>query len=96
MMALTDITTLITLIKSAILIIASIMVLLTALGILRYKDDMERVLYARIHILGVADVACILALLALGEILLAAAYFILAPFASHAIANAFYYGEENK
>lgn len=84
----------VTFIKSAVLIISSVLVLLTALGIIRFKDDLERVLYARIHILGVADVACILALLALGEILLAAAYFILAPFASHAISNAFYYGEE--
>jgi len=81
-------------IKSAILIISAILVLLTAFGILRYRDNMERVLYARIHILGVADVACILALLALGELLLAAAYFILAPFTAHAISNAYYYGEE--
>jgi energy-converting hydrogenase B subunit C len=51
-------------------------------------------MYARIHILGIADMACILALLVLGEFLLAAAYFVLTPFNSHAIANAYYYGEE--
>ncbi len=89
-------TDVITWIKSAVLIISAILVLLAALGILRYRDDMDRVIYARIHILGVADVACILALLALGELFLAAAYFILTPFNSHAIANAFYYGEEKK
>ena len=40
--------------------------------------------------------ACILALLVLGEPLLAGAYFILAPFASHAMANGFYYGEDKQ
>lgn len=85
---------LITLIRSAILIIASILVILTAIGIIRFKDDRKKVLYARIHILGIADVACILALLVLYEPLLAVTYFILVPFASHAIANAYNYGEE--
>ena len=85
----------VTLVRSAVLIITSILVLLSAIGILRFKDDVDQVLYARIQILGLADVACILALLALYEPLLAATYFIMAPFASHAIANAYYYGEEN-
>jgi len=83
-------------IKSAILLISSVLIILAAIGILRYRDDLERVIYARIHILGIADVACILALLVLGEYLLAAAYFILTPFNSHAIANAYYYGEEKR
>jgi energy-converting hydrogenase B subunit C len=86
----------ITLIKSAILIIAAVLIVLTAFGIIRYKDDMERILYARVHMLGVADMACIVALLALNEPLLAVTYFFLTPFASHAIANAYYYGEESK
>ncbi|MGF7117040.1 DUF2109 family protein [Methanobacterium oryzae] len=85
-----------TLIKSAILIISAILVVLTAIGLLRYKDDMERILYARVHMLGVADMACIVALLALNEPLLAVTYFFLTPFASHAIANAYYYGEEQR
>ena len=84
-----------TLVRSAILIIASILVILTAIGILRFKDDVDNVLYARIHILGVADMACIIALFALNDPLLGVSYFILAPFACHAIANAYYYGEEN-
>lgn len=84
----------ITIIKSVVFIITSILLILTAIGILRYKDDIDRVLYARIHILGVADTACIIALLALEAPLLAGLYFILAPFAAHAIANAYYYGEE--
>ena len=85
-----------TLIKSAILIITAILVVLTSIGLLRYKDDMERILYARVHMLGVADMACILALLILNEPLLAVTYFFLTPFASHAIANAYYYGEEKR
>ena len=83
-------------IQSAILIIVSFLVLLTAYGILRYGDDIENIIYARIHILGLTDTALIIALLALNEPLLAVAYFILAPFAAHAIANGFYYGEEEK
>lgn len=89
-------TDIITLIQSAILIIVSFLVLLTAYGILRYGDDIENIIYARIHILGLTDTALIIALLALNEPLLAVAYFILAPFAAHAIANGFYYGEEEK
>ncbi|MGZ7159644.1 MAG: monovalent cation/H(+) antiporter subunit G [Methanobacterium sp.] len=85
-----------TLIKSAILIIAAVLVFLTSIGLLRYRDDMERILYARVHMLGVADMACILALLFLNEPLLAVTYFFLTPFASHAIANAYYYGEEKR
>ena len=84
-----------TLIKSAILIIAAVLVVLTSIGLLRY-DDMERILYARVHMLGVADMACIVALLSLNEPLLAVVYFFLTPFASHAIANAYYYGEEKR
>jgi energy-converting hydrogenase B subunit C len=90
------VTDIITLIQSAILIIAAFLVLLTAYGILRYGDDIENIIYARIHILGVTDTALIIALLALNEPLLAVAYFILAPFAAHAISNGYYYGEEEQ
>ena len=85
-----------TIIRSILLVVSAVFILLAAFGILRFKDDLERVLYARIHILGVADMACILALLVLGEPLLAGAYFILAPFASHAMANGFFYGEDKQ
>jgi energy-converting hydrogenase B subunit C len=90
------VTDIITLIQSAILIIAAFLVLLAAYGILRYGDNIENIIYARIHILGVADTALIIALLALNEPLLAVAYFILAPFAAHAIANGYFYGEEEQ
>lgn len=83
-------------IRAVLLLAAAALVLLAAYGIIRFKDDVPNVLYARIHILGLADMACILALLVLWEPLLAVAYFILAPFAAHAIANGHYYGEEEK
>ncbi len=84
----------ITLIRSAIMIIAAILIVLTAIGLLRYKDDKDKILYARVHMLGVADMACIAALIALYAPVLAIIYLFLTPFASHAIANAYYYGEE--
>jgi energy-converting hydrogenase B subunit C len=90
------VTDIITLIQSAILIITAFLVLLAAYGILKFKDDLENVIYARIHILGVADTALIIALLAINEPLLAVAYFILAPFAAHAVANGYFYGEEEQ
>jgi energy-converting hydrogenase B subunit C len=83
-------------IQSAVLIIAAFLVLLAAYGILKFRDDIENVIYARIHILGVADTALIIALLALNDPLLAVAYFILAPFAAHAVANGYFYGEEEQ
>jgi energy-converting hydrogenase B subunit C len=84
----------ITLIRSAVMIIAAVLIVLTAFGLIRYKDDKEKILYARVHMLGVTDMACIVALLALYQPFLAVAYLFLTPFASHAIANAYYYGEE--
>ena len=87
----------ITLIQSAVMIIASVLLVLTAFGLLRYGENIEKILYARVHMLGVADMACIAALIALPNGLgfsLAIIYLFLTPFASHAIANAYYYGEE--
>ncbi len=84
----------ITLIRSAVMIIAAILIVLTAIGLLRYKDDKDKIIYARLHMLGVADMACVAALFALYSPYLALIYLFLTPFASHAIANAYYYGEE--
>jgi len=84
---------LIELIRSIILIIASVLILISAIGILKLKDEMDKVIYVRIHILGVMDIASVLALIGLNQPLLAGIYFILAPFLAHAMANAYYYGE---
>ena len=56
----------------------------------------QNVVYARIHIFGVFDIACIIAMIALGQFLLAGVYFILAPFIAHAIANAYWKNEDGE
>ncbi|MCL2157170.1 MAG: cation:proton antiporter [Methanobrevibacter sp.] len=85
---------LIDIIRSIILIIAAILIVITAIGILRLKDEMDKVIYVRIHMLGVMDIASVLALIGLNQPLLACIYFILAPFLAHAMANAYYHGED--
>ncbi|MDR0900536.1 MAG: hypothetical protein LBM26_02655 [Methanobrevibacter sp.] len=81
-------------IRSIFLIVAAVIILITAYGILKLGDDMKKVIYVRIHMLGMVDIACVLALIGLNEILLAGIYFILAPFVAHAMANAYYHGED--
>ncbi|MGL4669275.1 MAG: cation:proton antiporter [Methanobacteriaceae archaeon] len=81
-------------IRTIALLISSVLILIASIGILRLNNKLNNVIYARIHILGVIDIACILAFIALGQPLLAVIYFILAPFLAHAMANAFYYGED--
>ena len=55
---------------------------------------MPNVVYARIHVLGMIDVAGIVVFLALGQYLFAVLYLVLAPFLAHAMANAYFYGED--
>ncbi len=83
-------------IQSALLIISAILIIFSAVGVLTLKKDSKNVVYARIHILGVFDVACIIAMIALGQFLLAGIYFILAPFIAHAIANAYWKNEDGE
>lgn len=83
-------------IRGIILIIAAILIVIAAIGILRLKDEMDKVNYVRLHILGMMDIASILAFIGLNQPLLALIYFILAPFLAHAMANAFYYGEDER
>lgn len=87
---------LIELIQSAFLIIAAVIIIITAIGILRLDDDMEKVIYVRIHMLSMIDIAAVLAMIGLGQFLLAGIYFVLAPFVAHAMANAYYYGEDSR
>ena len=87
---------LIEIIQSICLIIAAIIILITAIGILRLNDDIDKVIYVRIHMLGMVDIACVLAMIGLGQFLLAGIYFVLAPFVAHALANAYYYGEDDR
>ncbi|MBR0271946.1 MAG: cation:proton antiporter [Methanobrevibacter sp.] len=81
-------------IQSALLIIAAFLVIVSAVGLLSLSKDMKNAVYGRIHIVGIFDIACIIAMIGLGQYLLAGIYFIIAPFTAHAIANAFYKGED--
>ena len=81
-------------IQSILLLIAAFLVIVSAVGLVSLSKDMKNVVYGRIHIVGIFDVACVLAMIGLGQYLLAAIYFILAPFTAHAIANAFYKSED--
>ncbi|HIQ38998.1 MAG TPA: cation:proton antiporter [Methanothermococcus okinawensis] len=77
-------------IKEMVLLIASTGILLASYRLWVMKDG-KNMVYARIHIASVIDLACILIMLVLNRPLLALLYLILSPFAAHAIANADYY-----
>lgn len=81
-------------IQSVLLLIAAFLVIVAAVGLISLPKDMKNVMYGRIHIVGVFDIACVIAMIGLGQYLLAGIYFILAPFTAHAIANAFYKSED--
>ena len=81
-------------IQSILLIIAAFLVIISAVGLVSISKDRKNAVYGRIHIVGIFDVACIIAMIGLGQYLLAGIYFILAPFTAHAIANAFYKSED--
>ena len=81
-------------IQSALLLIAAFLVIVSAVGLVSLSKDMKNVVYGRIHIVGIFDIACVIAMIGLGQYLLAVIYLILAPFTAHAIANAFYKSED--
>ena len=81
-------------IQSILLLIAAFLVIVSAVGFISLSKDMKNVVYARIHIVGIFDIACVIAMIGLGQYLLAVIYFILAPFTAHAIANAFFKSED--
>ena len=81
-------------IQSALLLIAAFLVIVSAVGFISLSKDMKNVVYGRIHIVGIFDIACVIAMIGLGQYLLAGIYFILAPFTAHAKANAFYKSED--
>lgn len=77
-----------------IFIICGIFVLITAKGLLSdASDDVNYVTFARLEILGIVDMVGVLILILLGEPALGCTYFILAPFATHAIASGHFRGE---
>ncbi|MFC2162505.1 cation:proton antiporter [Candidatus Altiarchaeota archaeon] len=78
-----------------IFIISSLLILAASAGTVRFGER-KNIVYARLHIAGAFDVACILVLLAAGEYLIAITYLALTPIAIHAIANARYHEGEGK
>lgn len=82
------------LIQSILLIISAILMIISAIGFLTLDKNMNNLIYARIHIVGVFDVAFIIAMIGLQQYLLAGIYLVIAPFTAHAIVNAFYNSED--
>ncbi|AEF95976.1 cation:proton antiporter [Methanotorris igneus] len=80
---------------NVVLIVASAGILLASIRLWN-EEDRKNILYARLHIAGVIDIACIIIMLMMNQPLLALVYLILCPFAAHAIANANYYDKYNK
>ena len=85
---------LINLIQSVLLVISALLILIAVVGVLRIDRNLDNVVYARIHILGIVDVAGIIAFLALGQPLFALIYLFLAPLLAHALANAYFHSED--
>ena len=81
-------------IQSILLLISAFLIIISAVGILSLDKNTKNKVYARIHIVGVFDIACVLVMLAIDQYLLAGIYFILAPFTAHAIANAYWKRED--
>lgn len=83
-------------IQSILLIISAILIIISAIGLLSIGKNTKNKVYARIHVVGLFDIACIIAMIALGQFLFAGIYFILAPFTAHAIANAYWKKEDRE
>ncbi|WP_458406105.1 cation:proton antiporter [Methanobrevibacter sp.] len=83
-------------VQSILLIIAAFLTIVSAMGLISLNNATNNKVYARIHIVGLFDIACIIAMIALGQYLLAGVYFILAPFTAHAIANAYWKKEDRE
>lgn len=83
-------------IQSVLLIISAILIIISAIGLISLGKNTKNIVYARIHIVGIFDIACIIAMIAIGQYLLAGIYFIIAPFTAHAIANAYWKKEDRE
>ena len=85
---------LISLIQSILLFISALLIIIAVIGVLRIDRNLDNVVYARIHILGIVDIAGIIAFIAIGQPLFALIYLFLAPLLAHALANAYFHGED--
>ena len=84
----------ISLIQSILLIISALLIIIATVGVLRIDRNLDNVVYARIHILGIVDIAGIIAFIAIGQPLFALIYLFLAPLLAHALANAYFHSED--
>ncbi len=76
-------------------IIAGLSIIAASIGLVRFGER-KNIVYARIHIAGAIDIACIFLVLVMGQPLIALIYLIAMPLSAHAIANAHYHGGEAK
>ena len=83
-------------IQSILLIVAAFFMIIAAVGLVTVNKNTKNLVYARIHIVGLFDIACIIAMIGLGQYLLAGIYLILAPFIAHAISNAYWKKEDRE
>ena len=83
-------------IQSALLIISAILMIISAVGLVSLGKNTKNAVYARIHIVGLFDIACIIAMIGIGQYLLAVIYAVLAPFIAHAVANAYWKKEDRE
>ena len=83
-------------VQSILLLISAFLIIVAAVGLVSISKNTKNIVYGRIHIVGVFDIACIIAMIGLGQYLLAGIYFILAPFTAHAIANAYWKKEDKE
>ena len=83
-------------IQSILLIVAAFFMIIAAVGLVTVNKNTKNLVYARIHIVGLFDIACIIAMIGLGQYLLAGIFLILAPFIAHAIANAYWKKEDRE
>ena len=83
-------------INAILLIISAFLIIVSAIGLITLPKNTKNAVYARIHIVGVFDIACIIAMIGLGQYLLAGIYFVIAPFTAHAIARAYWKNEDRE
>lgn len=76
-------------------VFGGLLVLCASLGLARFGER-TNIVYARVHLAGVVDVACILLVLVMGQPLVALVYLLLMPLSAHAIANAHFHGGEGR
>jgi energy-converting hydrogenase B subunit C len=70
-------------------ILGGLLVSAASIGLLRFGEG-KNIVYARVHIAGAVDIACIFLVFILGQPLVALAYLLLMPLSGHAIAHAHY------